>query len=102
MTKNEILRHIRNRVLSIYPNAEIYLYGSRARGDFSSDSDWDILILTNVKLPYQLRNKIEDSLYDFAIDNDLIISVLIYAKETWQKLRYSAFYQNVKQEALCL
>ncbi len=30
---------------------KIILFGSRARGDYKEDSDWDILIVTKKKLP---------------------------------------------------
>jgi len=35
---------------------KIILFGSRARGDYREDSDWDILIVTRKKLRLQERN----------------------------------------------
>jgi len=43
---HNIGRLIRKNVDEIDDNAEIILYGSRARGDERQDSDWDILVLT--------------------------------------------------------
>ncbi len=32
---------------------EVILFGSRARGDFRKDSDWDILLITERELEWQ-------------------------------------------------
>ena len=38
---------IKSTVNSFLPNAQVLLFGSRARGEFSLDSDYDLLIITN-------------------------------------------------------
>ena len=38
---------IRTTVREKEPDAQIILYGSRARGDAREDSDWDVIILLN-------------------------------------------------------
>ena len=44
----KILELIRSKAREVMPTGvEVYLYGSRARGDHRADSDWDILILVN-------------------------------------------------------
>ncbi|MFC2086961.1 nucleotidyltransferase domain-containing protein, partial [Bacteroidota bacterium] len=48
MSKREhIILQIKQIADKNYPNSEIILYGSRARGDAKPNSDWDILILLN-------------------------------------------------------
>ena len=41
-----ILEKVKEIVHATDPEAEVILFGSRARGDAMEDSDWDILILT--------------------------------------------------------
>ncbi|AIY91039.1 nucleotidyltransferase family protein [Geoglobus acetivorans] len=36
---------------------KVVLFGSRARGDFKEDSDWDILIVTNERLDKNAKSK---------------------------------------------
>jgi len=49
MIKNDINMNIvdsvKKEVNKIFLNNEVILFGSRARGDFRKDSDWDFLIL---------------------------------------------------------
>ena len=82
----------------------VYLFGSRARGDFRADSDWDILILID---GYQVTNEIEDNfrdeLYDLELESGQIISTFIYPKKYWKnKLRYSPLYKNVIKDGILL
>lgn len=48
---------IKKQVKDIDPFADIILYGSRARGEERSDSDWDILILINTKADIETEKK---------------------------------------------
>ncbi|MBQ3833136.1 MAG: nucleotidyltransferase domain-containing protein, partial [Bacteroidales bacterium] len=46
MARNEIIESIRQVANDVLPKgSELYLYGSRARGDYRDDSDWDLLLL---------------------------------------------------------
>ncbi len=94
---------IRNSVSSIDPNAEVILYGSRARGDERTDSDWDILILTDYYVNLQIERKFRDNLYDLELETGEPFSVFAYSKNDWQtKQRITPFYQNVTQEGILL
>ncbi len=94
---------IRNSVSSIDPNAEVILYGSRARGDERTDSDWDILILTDYAINLQIERKFRDNLYDLELETGEPFSVFAYSKNDWQtKQRITPFYQNVTQEGILL
>lgn len=46
MTNTVAIDIIKNTVQSLLPGAKILLFGSMARGDFNSNSDFDILIIT--------------------------------------------------------
>jgi predicted nucleotidyltransferase len=45
MGREQIIERISKSIHASDHTAEAYLFGSRARGDYSSNSDWDILIL---------------------------------------------------------
>ena len=46
MSDKTILEIIKTTVLGLLPDARILLFGSRARGDYNKNSDFDILIIT--------------------------------------------------------
>ena len=54
---------IRKKVNKIDTNAEIILYGSRARGTESLDSDWDILDLTDYPMDLKKEQMLRSGLY---------------------------------------
>lgn len=48
MERDQVISHIRQVAEKVLPKGStLYLYGSRARGDFHEDSDWDLLVLLN-------------------------------------------------------
>jgi len=86
----ETLKLIKETILNVAKeyNVEIdkiILFGSRARGDFREDSDWDILIVTKEKLNRKnyltIYSKIINILYEKNIQCDLVIM----DKETFEK-----------------
>jgi len=86
------------------PNAEAYLFGSRARGDHKPDSDWDILILVDdPKFTNELDDKFRSEIYPLEIESSQVISIQIYPKKYWkEKLLSSPLYENVKKEGIKL
>ena len=98
-----ISKLIRDSVSSIDPNAEIILYGSRARGDERTDSDWDILILTDDSINLQIEREFRDKLYDLELETGEPFSVFAYSKNDWQtRQRITPFYQNVTLEGILI
>ena len=46
MEADNVIESIKQVARTVLPTGStLYLYGSRARGDFHEDSDWDLLIL---------------------------------------------------------
>lgn len=79
MIKNSIIRKIKETIHSKDPEAEAFLFGSRARGDNRIDSDWDVLILvSHPKITNEIEDKFRDELYEIELDSGQVISVFIY------------------------
>ncbi|HNY44645.1 MAG: nucleotidyltransferase domain-containing protein [Bacteroidales bacterium] len=103
-TRDVIISKILELSKEKYPDAEIYLYGSHARGDAKPFSDWDLLILLNLKqIPFALETKIMDEFYEIELETGEILSPLIYPKEEWNvKYRQTPLYENIKNESIRL
>jgi predicted nucleotidyltransferase len=99
-----LLRRIKELVREIVPDAQIILYGSRARGDAQADSDYDILILVDGPLNWRLERTIGDHLYDLELETGETLSIQVYSKDTWNSpiYRITPFRKNVEQEGIVL
>ncbi len=86
-----------------YKLREIILYGSCARGDFSSDSDIDVLVLLNVP-PSEInlqRKKIQDVTDRLDWDYDVVLAPVFQNFDVYEKyMAVSVFYQNVQKEGV--
>ena len=85
------------------PNATAWLYGSQARGDAHSDSDWDILIVMDKeKLLPDDYDTITYPLTKLGWELGAEINPIMYTKKEWEQSRITPFYHNVEQDAIAL
>lgn len=84
------------------PNSSLLLYGSRARGDYRDESDWDLLVLLDKP---KLTADDYDVTYPFRelgweIGEE--ISAHIYTKKQWNSWTFLPFYKNVEKDKITL
>jgi uncharacterized protein len=102
--KDQIVQMIIQVVNKTAPDSEVYLYGSRARGNAKRLSDWDLLILLNKpNVPFEFETKFMDEFYELELETGEIISPLIYSKKDWDS-NYSItpLFENIKREGVRL
>ena len=82
------------------PDGQVWLYGSRARGDAHEDSDWDLLILLN-------KAKLEASDYNVAYPFRELgweigeeMNPTLYTKNQWSSWTFLPFYKNVENDKI--
>lgn len=98
-----IVNLIKRNISEIDPDAQIILYGSRARGDEHKDSDWDLLILTNYPVDLIKEREFRNHLYDLELETGEPFSVFAYSKSEWEtRQKITPFYQNVSKEGIRL
>ncbi len=102
ITRNVLLKKVKAAVHALSPEAEIILYGSRARGTAKADSDWDFLILLPSPKDKALERKIKDRLYDIELETDTILSSIIRSKREWLSARYAVvpLRQQVERDGI--
>lgn len=94
---------IKQAIGRIDSNAQIILYGSRARGTERIDSDWDILILTDYPVDIIKERVFRNTLYDLELETGEPFSVFVYSKIEWEtKQKITPFYVNVTNEGVKL
>ncbi|MDT3738600.1 MAG: nucleotidyltransferase domain-containing protein [Candidatus Kapabacteria bacterium] len=102
--EQNILRRIKDCVRQKSPDAEIILFGSRARGESNKDSDWDILILLRQSIVnHSLEREYRDELYNIELSIGQSVSALIFSKNEWEnKHRVTPLFDNIQREGINL
>ena len=91
------IKQVAARVLP--KGSTLYLYGSRARGDFNADSDWDLLVLLDK--PDRDTKDWDNYAWPFTemgwdIGED--ISARTFTKNQWFNGPHTMFYFNVEED----
>ena len=101
-SKDQIIERIVSVVNKTAPNSQVFLYGSRARGNASETSDWDVLILINKnKITFSDETNFMDAFYELELEIGEVLSPLIYSRNEW-KIKYSKtpLYENIKRDGI--
>lgn len=103
-SNTELLNRCKQIVLEILPDAEIILYGSRARGDAAEDSDFDLLILVNEPVHWKTERILGDLLYNLELETGKLLSLQLITRAKWNSPMFQAmpFRQNVAREGVTI
>ncbi len=99
----QILNEIKQAVLEVDSEAEVVLFGSRARGDFHGESDWDVLILVDKpETDFDFKRKIRNTLYNLELKQGTVISSIIRNKKFWHNISVTPLYKEVEKDGIVL
>ncbi len=99
----KIISMIRNTIRESEPEAQLILYGSRARGDAREDSDWDVLVIVDrPRLTLRERSKIQYPIWEKGLDIGEEINVFPYTRRQWEQAPPSLFKHNVLKEGIAI
>jgi len=86
-TNREILGLIKATACKYLPDAEVMLFGSRARKDSTSDSDYDVLVLTSLDLSPKEKLPIKTNIRKELLKDGIRSDILIQSKKEVKKKR---------------
>ena len=72
------------RVRERFPDARIYAYGSRVRGQPAEDSDLDVCVVVQI-LDDSIDQEIMRMAWEVGFDNDRVISTVTYSREEFEE-----------------
>lgn len=101
---NDIMNRIRAVIKQTDPEAMAFLYGSRATGKATAESDWDILVLLNKPIVTLKDEQLfRHNLYNIEVDTGELISTFVYSQTDWDnKLSVTPLYQTISKEGIRL
>lgn len=100
----QIINKLKNLISDYDKNAELILFGSRARGDWHEESDWDFLVFTDIEvnesLKQELRNKI---LKEIELPLNEGVFVIVKNKIDWEEeYAVTNIYQSISEEGIAV
>lgn len=99
-----MLNSLRATAESVMPKGgKVFLYGSRAKGTATNDSDWDLLLLVD-------KQMLDDDdfsriAYPFVITGWNVgadVSPQLYTYNEWKKREITPYYQNVERDKIVI
>jgi hypothetical protein len=81
---SKVINLLITQLLTDFPNSmtQITLFGSKARGDDTEESDIDMLMITKNEVG-DLKAQIRDVGYDLSLEYDVIFNLFPYTQERW-------------------
>jgi len=82
---------------------QVFLFGSKARGDANNDSDIDLLLLVE-KESWALKDEISGLVADINLEFDLLLDLRVIGAKRWQHLDLiqAGLYRTISQDAIPL
>lgn len=103
LKKNEenAVRTLKESLAGQYPLLDFRIFGSKIRGDDSDQSDIDVMIELPESNP-EIESEIYDFVYDINLQNDCLISVVIFGKDEIEQgpLSESPIYKTIMREGV--
>ena len=100
----EILQQCKQAICRVLPDAEVILYGSRARGDAAPDSDYDILVLTDKPVNVKMKEDLISSIYPTELETGAVMTLIAYNRKQWNSQLHKAmpFRKNIERDGVML
>ena len=95
------LTSLKTIITTEIPDAELMLFGNRAKGAYDAQSDWDMLILTTNDYPKALKWELQEKLFDITIQQGTRVNILLAQKAKWLiEPEYELIRRRIEQELL--
>lgn len=101
---NDMLNSLRLTASKVMPKGgRVFLYGSRAKGTATDESDWDLLLLVDKQMLDE--NDFNNIAYPFVIEGWNVgadVSPQLYTYKEWKEREFTPYYQNVEHDKIVI
>jgi DNA polymerase sigma len=99
--EQQILPSIKKLVHEIIPDAQVLLFGSRAKNNSTKESDWDILVITQQMVSKNLKKQIQEKVFPLSVQIGSFINLLIVQENEWlHNPSYYSLRQGISSEVI--
>jgi predicted nucleotidyltransferase len=97
----KILDEFTSRVRERFSDAQVWAFGSRARGEATWESDFDLLIVLN-EIDQKIGRWIRDIAWEVGFENGRIITTVLLDREQFERgpMSESTLVDNVLREGI--
>lgn len=97
----KIFREFKTRIKGRYSEARIWAFGSRARGEATWDSDFDVLIVLN-EVDRKADRYIRDMAWEVGFANERVITTILIDNEQFENgpMSESSIISNILREGI--
>lgn len=97
-----IIKKVKKIVYRYDADADIIFFGSRARGDYNEESDWDFLILSSIPVTEELKKEVrKDILEEIEWKTFEVIQTIWHNKEEWKnEYGVTNIYESINEEGI--
>ena len=78
---------------------QVILFGSRARGDFAFDSDYDCLAIVDEPVS-NVKDTIDEIAGDLLFEYNAVLSVFPVSEEAYRQRVYNPLFMNIRREGI--
>ena len=99
--EEQAVSKLRETLQNKFNLVDCYVFGSKARGDSSPDSDIDMMIEVEKYSP-QIEATIDDLIFEINLAHDCLISIIIFSTKELEEgpLGESPIYKVIKTEGI--
>ncbi len=99
----EIALEFKRRASALVPILQLSVFGSRARGNATAESDLDVFLVVD-HIDVNLREKISEVAWEVGFENDLVLSTFVVTAEQLEHgpMGVSPIVRKIEKEGIRL
>lgn len=100
-TDRRIAHEFQRRLAAVTPMLDLRVFGSRAKGEATADSDMDVFVVVEELTP-ELRRSIDEVAWEVGFELDCIISTIVATREQSENgpMGASPLVLNIEREGV--